>query len=72
MRTVGSGFTVRTARPGDLLAVVVVHVLRDADGRRPTGASEIEIRTWAHMLEVPGPFVYLQRGTGTLSVQHRR
>jgi hypothetical protein len=64
VRTAGSGFTVRTALPGDLLPVLGVHALRDADGRRPTGDSEIEIRTWAHMLEVPGLCVYLAEMDG--------
>jgi GNAT superfamily N-acetyltransferase len=55
----GSGFAVRTACPGDLLAVLGVHGRRDEHGRPPTVASKIESQTWGHMFSVPGLHVYL-------------
>lgn len=62
----------RTARPEDLLAVLGVHARRDADGRLPTVASEIEGHTWAHMLDLPELWVYLAEldgdAVGTASV----
>lgn len=62
----------RTARRGDLLAVLGVHARRHADGRPPSAASELEVSTWAHMLGVPGLRVYLAEldgdAAGTASV----
>jgi len=66
VNTTGLGITVRTACSGDLLAVLGVHARREADGRPPAEATEIEGRTWSHMLGVPGLCVYLAEMDGDI------
>jgi GNAT superfamily N-acetyltransferase len=55
---------VRIARPDDILQVLAVYAQRDAGGRGPTGASELEQQTWMRMMETRGLTVYLAEADG--------
>jgi GNAT superfamily N-acetyltransferase len=64
--------TVRTARPEDLVAVLRVYAQRDAGGRLPDAASDLERTTWIRMMATRDLTVYLAEvggepvGTATL------
>ncbi|WP_433659340.1 N-acetyltransferase family protein [Nocardia sp. CA-128927] len=42
---------IRTAGAGDLLAVLAIHEPLESDGASPRVASDLQQRTWAHMMQ---------------------